>query len=202
MKKKLNPWFWGFVVITLLLQVFKVTPVNNGYLITLFGHEPLSVAMKERSYKVWEVYKLTQDMLPFMLTTLLYYSQRLSSILLAAILCVKVYRLSIRDEQRIAAEKRRMKMVHSVTGEWIYEKDTPEEKKCDLDRAADVITVNGYAPKEISIEELTERIVFAAEDDFMTDEDNRLFSDNGMLNREVFAEWLSLQSVSDYDYKA
>jgi hypothetical protein len=91
-------------------------------------------------------------------------------------------------------------MVNNV-GHWIYEKDTPESKKCDLDRAADVITVNGYAPKEISIEELTERIVADAEEDFMKDDDNTLFSDNGMLNKEVFSEWLSMQSISEYDCK-
>lgn len=91
-------------------------------------------------------------------------------------------------------------MVNNV-GQWTYVKGTPEKEKCDLDRAADVITANGYEPKEISIEELTERIVADAEEDFMKDDNNALFSDNGMLDREVFAEWLSLQSISEYDYK-
>lgn len=40
-----------------------------------------------------------------------------------------------------------------VYGRWTYEPDTPEEKKCDLDRLADWIMENGYKPKT-SVENL------------------------------------------------
>lgn len=101
-----------------------------------------------------------------------------------------------------AMKRRTRAMVNSWTGEWKYEKNTPEEKKCDLDRAADVITANGYRPSEITLEHLTERLVASAEEEFMSDENNSLYSGkNGSLNKEVFAEWLAEQAVSDYDYK-
>ena len=40
-----------------------------------------------------------------------------------------------------------------VYGRWTYEPDTPEEKKCDLDRLADWIVESGYKPKT-SVENL------------------------------------------------
>ena len=94
-------------------------------------------------------------------------------------------------------------MANSCTSEWKYEKDTPEEKKCDLDRAADIITRNGYAPQKISVEELTMRLIAAAEKSYIADTGNSLYSaEGGMLNKAVFAEWLAEQSITDYDDKA
>ena len=96
-------------------------------------------------------------------------------------------------------------MADGWTGVWKFEPDTPEDKKCDLDRAAEVIVASGYKPKEISLEQLTERLVADAEEDFMRDEQDSLYGGTSkmfnMLSKEVFAEWLSLQNISDYDYK-
>ena len=38
-------------------------------------------------------------------------------------------------------------------GRWTYEQNTPEDKKCDLDRLADWIMESGYKPK-IGVENL------------------------------------------------
>lgn len=43
-------------------------------------------------------------------------------------------------------------------GRWIYEPDTPEQKKCDCDRIADWICESGYTPKT-SIEHLVHMII-------------------------------------------
>ena len=43
-------------------------------------------------------------------------------------------------------------------GNWTYERNTPEDKKCDMDRIADWILDSGYTPKT-SIENLTYMIM-------------------------------------------
>lgn len=43
-------------------------------------------------------------------------------------------------------------------GNWTYEPNTPEEKKCDCDRLADWITEQGYEPKT-SIEQIVHMII-------------------------------------------
>lgn len=45
-----------------------------------------------------------------------------------------------------------------IYGRWIYEPNTPEEKKCDCDRIADWICEKGYTPKT-SIEHLVHMII-------------------------------------------
>ena len=92
-------------------------------------------------------------------------------------------------------------MVDGWTGQWTYDPNTPEDKKCDLDRAADMI-LRSYKPQNITLEELALRLIAAAEEDMIRDDKNSLYSDNGMLNKEVFAEWLSIESISEYDYEA
>lgn len=92
-------------------------------------------------------------------------------------------------------------MVDEWTGKWTYDPNTPENKKCDLDRAAEVI-LKSYRPQKITLEELALRLIAAAEEDMIRDNKNFLYSDNGMLNRDVFAEWLSIETISEYDYEA
>lgn len=91
-------------------------------------------------------------------------------------------------------------------GKWTYTPDTPDERKCDLDLAAEVVILSGYKPENISFEDLVERLVASAEEDFMRDEQDSLYGGTSkmfnMLNKEVFAEWLSTQSIADFDYKA
>ena len=43
-------------------------------------------------------------------------------------------------------------------GQWTYEPDTPEEKKCDCDRIADWIKEKDYKPKT-TIENLVQMII-------------------------------------------
>lgn len=43
-------------------------------------------------------------------------------------------------------------------GQWIYRRNTPEEKKCDCDKIADWIVESGYKPKT-SIENLVLQII-------------------------------------------
>ena len=43
-------------------------------------------------------------------------------------------------------------------GQWTYERNTPEEKKCDCDRIADWISESGYKP-ETSMENLVLNII-------------------------------------------
>lgn len=56
-------------------------------------------------------------------------------------------------------------------GRWIYETNTPEEKKCDCDRIADWIISTGYQV-ETSIENLVELIISYAEDWYASEYDH------------------------------
>ena len=56
-------------------------------------------------------------------------------------------------------------------GHWIYEPNTPTEKKCDCDRLADWIIRTGYQVKT-SIENLTEMIISYAEDWYSSEREN------------------------------
>lgn len=55
-------------------------------------------------------------------------------------------------------------------GMWIYEPNTPEEKKCDCDRIADWIISTGYQVKT-SIEHLTNYVISFAEDWYRSEVD-------------------------------
>lgn len=89
-------------------------------------------------------------------------------------------------------------MVNNI-GQWTFVPNTPEDKKCDLDRAAEVV-MKMYQPREIDLESLLLRLIADAEEQYMTDIENSLYKDN-KLNKEVFEEYLSLICISDYDYK-
>lgn len=58
-------------------------------------------------------------------------------------------------------------------GNWTYEKDTPLEKRCDLDRIAQMIEGNGYKPKT-TIENLTEMIALSY-DGYLSDNDTDFY---------------------------
>lgn len=113
----------------------------------------------------------------------------------------KSNRLYQRSKTDMKSKEALKDMVDGWTGEWTYDPNTPENKKCDLDRAADVI-LKSYRPQKITLEELALRLVAAAEEDMIRDDKDSLYSDNGMLNRDVFAEWLSIETISEYDYEA
>lgn len=49
-------------------------------------------------------------------------------------------------------------MIDNFTGEWTYEPNTPENKKCDMDRIADWIIQSGYKVKT-TIENLVIMII-------------------------------------------
>lgn len=88
-------------------------------------------------------------------------------------------------------------MVNNI-GQWKYEANTPESKKCDLDRAAEIVLKT--LPKNVDIETLLLRLIANAEEQYMTDETNKLYKD-GMLDTEVFEEYLSTICIADFDYK-
>lgn len=92
-------------------------------------------------------------------------------------------------------------MINQQTSEWTYVPNTPVSDKCDLDIAAEVILDRlHYKPKELSIEEYTERLVADFTDEAV--EDNIDIYRNLMLNPDIFEAWLKDRMLSEYDYKA
>lgn len=73
-----------------------------------------------------------------------------------------------------------------------------EREKYNYNVAASVVENSHYEPKHVDFEAFVRNLLWAAERDYMCDDSNSLF-DRGVLNREVFAEWIAETDVRDYD---
>ncbi len=84
-------------------------------------------------------------------------------------------------------------------GRWIYERNTPEIKKCDLDRVADIILDKGYKPLT-GIENLTIMLVLYFEN--MLNESEMEWPDGDHLE-ELLTEFIEESGgLIEFDYVA
>ena len=88
-------------------------------------------------------------------------------------------------------------MVNNV-GQWTYDPNEPEKTRCDMDDVADIITKDiGYKPKNISIEDLCERIFADYEDQY---EYEKIYDENRHLRIPELKAFISEIILDDYDY--
>ena len=82
-------------------------------------------------------------------------------------------------------------------GRWIYDPNTPKEKRCDMDFVANtILNTCGYTPKYVSIETLSERVFAAIEDDI------EVYDDLGNLDKSLLlSEIRDRKPFSDFDYE-
>lgn len=97
-------------------------------------------------------------------------------------------------------------MVNNM-GQWTYDPNEPAKTRCNLDDIADIITKYfNYSPTEISIEELSERILTAMENDIenISGSTDGILYDNHHNIDKLFAQgWIHDNlPISDFDYKA
>lgn len=97
-------------------------------------------------------------------------------------------------------------MVNNM-GQWKYDPKEPAKTRCNLDDIADIITKKfGYSPAEISIEELSERVLAAIEDEVTNisgSTDGVVYDDNHNICKLFVEGWICDNlPISDFDYKA
>lgn len=99
-------------------------------------------------------------------------------------------------------------MVNNM-GHWTYDPNEPEETRCNLDDIADIITKeHNYTPVNISIEELSERILAEMEEDVKSTSsdgsaDGILYDKHHNIYDVFAAGWIYDHTpISDFDYKA
>lgn len=90
-------------------------------------------------------------------------------------------------------------------GRWKYEKDTPQEKKCDMDIVADMIRESGYEP-QTDLENLVVMVILNFENE-TEDSSSEFFPtydfENMMINSDGLKDFVEASGGwKEFDYYA